>query len=125
MKTKFLIVLCIVFFSCAKKEQKEVTVKDTPIKVTVVPVQAEEEIEDKLIFTVQIAALKKSNKIFTNLENIKIFQESALVKYRLGAFETYKEARNHRTQLIRNYKGAFVQALLNDTPISITKALQY
>ena len=125
MKTKFLILFCIVFFSCAKNEKKEVPVKEATIEVTVVPVQKEEVAEDKLIFTVQIAALKKANKTLTTLENINIFKEDALLKYRVGAFETYKESRVKRNQLIKNYKGAFVQALLNDTPISITKALQY
>jgi hypothetical protein len=124
MKTNFLILFCIVFFSCAKNEKKETPVKESPIEVTVVPAQTEAA-EDKLIFTVQIAALKKANETLTKLENINIFKEDALYKYRVGAFETYKESRVKRIQLIKNYKGAFVQALLNDTPISITKALQY
>jgi hypothetical protein len=125
MKTNFLILFCIVFFSCAKNEKKEIPVKEAPIEVTEVPAQTEEVEEDKLIFTVQIAALKKANETLTKLENINIFKEDALLKYRVGAFETYKESRVKRIQLIKNYKGAFVQALLNDTPISITKALQY
>jgi hypothetical protein len=124
MKTNFLILFCIVFFSCAKNGKKETPVKESPIEVTVVPAQTEAA-EDKLIFTVQIAALKKANETLTKLENINIFKEDALYKYRVGAFETYKESRVKRIQLIKNYKGAFVQALLNDTPISITKALQY
>jgi hypothetical protein len=124
MKTNFLILLCIVFFSCAKNEKKEIPVKVAPVGVTEVPAQTEEA-EDKLIFTVQIAALKKANETLAKLENINIFKEDALLKYRVGAFETYKESRVKRIQLIKNYKGAFVQALLNDTPISITKALQY
>jgi hypothetical protein len=124
MKTNFLILFCIVFFSCTKNEKKEPPVKEAPIEVTVVPAQTEEA-EDKLIFTVQIAALKKANETLTKLENINIFKENALLKYRVGSFETYKESRVKRIQLIKNYKGAFVQALLNDTPISITKALQY
>jgi hypothetical protein len=61
----------------------------------------------------------------TNLKNINIFNENSLLKYRVGPFVTYKESRVKRTQLIKNYKGAFVQALLNDVPISITEALQY
>jgi hypothetical protein len=125
MKTIFLILLCIVFFSCAKNEKKEIPAKDAPLEVTAIPVQTEEAEEDKLIFTVQIAALKKANKSLTKLDNINIFKENALLKYRVGSFETYKESRVKRIQLIKNYKGAFVQALLNDTPISITKALQY
>ena len=73
----------------------------------------------------QIAALKKVNSTIANIESIAVFQENSLVKYRLGSFNTYKEARNSRAQLIRVYKGAFVQALLNDAPIAIKEALQY
>jgi hypothetical protein len=122
MKTIFLILCSIVFFSCSKNEKKEIPVKEAPIEVTELPVQTE---EDTLLFTVQIAALKKANETLAKLENINIFKENALLKYRVGSFETYKESRKQRMQLIKNYEGAFVQALLNDTPISITKALQY
>jgi hypothetical protein len=125
MRNIFLILFCIVFFSCSKKEKKVTPVEETPLKVTAVSSKAEEEKEDRLIFTVQIAALRKSNVTFTNLKNINIFKENSLLKYRVGSFLTYKESRVKRTQLIKNYKGAFVQALLNDTPISITEALQY
>jgi hypothetical protein len=125
MRNIFLILFCIVFFSCSKKEKKVTPVEETPLKVTAVSSKAEEEKEDRLIFTVQIAALRKSNVTFTNLKNINIFKENSLLKYRVGPFLTYKESRVKRTQLIKNYKGAFVQALLNDTPISITEALQY
>jgi hypothetical protein len=125
MKTNFLILFCMVFFSCAKDQKKENSLKETPLKVTVVPNHTSEEKEDKLIFTVQIAALKKANETLTNLEDINIFEEGAFVKYRVGAFDTYKESRVQRTLLIKKYKGAFVQALLNETPISITEALQY
>jgi hypothetical protein len=128
MKTNFLILFCIILFSCAKDQKKENIVKETPLKVTLVPNQDPEEVEEKenkLIFTVQIAALKKANETLTNLENINIFKEGILVKYRIGAFDTYKESRVERAMLIKKYKGAFVQALLNDTPISITEALQY
>jgi len=121
MKNIFLILFCIVFFSCTKKREKEIPVEKIKIKQIVAPVQ----LDDKLLFMVQIAALKNVNKTLTNLENIKIFQENTLIKYRFGAFKTYKEARERRAQLIKNYKGAFVQALLNDTPISITAALQH
>jgi hypothetical protein len=121
MKINFLILCCIVFFSCAKNEKKEIPAKETPVEVILEAVK----IEDKLTFTVQIAALKKANGILGNLENIIISKENSLLKYRVGPFMTYNESRMKRTQLIKNYKGAFVQALLNDTPISIIEALQY
>jgi hypothetical protein len=82
-------------------------------------------VEDKLIFTVQISALKNASNTLANLESVNIFKEDNLLKYRFGNFLTYKEAREKRTRLLKYYKGAFVQALLNDTPISISEALQY
>jgi hypothetical protein len=128
MKTNILILFCMVLFSCAKDQKKGSSVKETPLKVIAVPNQTpegKEYKENKLIFTVQIAALKKTNETLINLENINIYEEGAFVKYRLGVHDTYKESRVQRTLLIKKYKGAFVQALLNDTPISITEALQY
>ncbi|AUC86528.1 SPOR domain-containing protein [Polaribacter sp. ALD11] len=126
MKNIFLALFCIVLFSCTKNEKKEVVpVENTEVNEVVTPVEAEVIIEDRLVFTVQIAALQNKNKVLANLENINVFLENGLTKYRLGSFETYKEARSFRNQLITNYKGAFVQALLNDAPIVISEALQY
>jgi hypothetical protein len=80
-------------------------------------------IEKKLVFTVQIGTSKKENKKFENLKNIRIYKEKASTKYRLGRFDTYKEAKAYKMELIKKYKGAFVQALLDDTPIPIQAAL--
>lgn len=124
MKNIFLLLFCVAFLSCSKTDKKEEVIPQE-IKEKEITIPAVEVVKDKLVFTVQIAALKKANNALTSIENLAVFQENSLVKYRLGAFDTYKEARNSRAQLISVYKDAFVQALLNDEPIPIKVALQY
>jgi hypothetical protein len=124
MKNIFLLLFCVAFLSCSKTDKKEEVIPQE-IKEKEVTIPVVEVVKDKLVFTVQIAALKKENNALSNIENVAIFQENSLVKYRLGAFETYKEARSSRAQLTSVYKDAFVQALLNDAPIPIKEALQY
>ena len=124
MKNIILVFFCIVLFSCTNTDKKEeIPVKETQEKEVVVP--AVEPEKDRVVFMVQVAALKKDNTTLNSIKNVQVFKENALFKYRLGTFETYKEARVFRTQLIRDYKGAFVQALVNDAPISIVEGLQY
>lgn len=120
-----LFLFLVLVFSCTKKETKPEN-KETlepVVKDTIVQVENEEEISE-LIFTVQIAALRKDNAPLSNLSNVSLYQEDSLTKYRLGTFETYKEARAYRLKILNTYKGAFVQALKNNVPISITEALQ-
>jgi type I restriction-modification system DNA methylase subunit len=124
MKNIFLLLFCVAFLSCSKTDKKEEVIPQE-IKEKEITIPAVEVVKDKLVFTIQIAALKKANNALTSIENLAVFQENSLVKYRLGAFDTYKEARNSRAQLISVYKDAFVQALLNDVPIPIKEALQY
>ena len=88
--------------------------KNTPISIKP---------ENTLIFTVQVAALKKENKKLAALKNINIYREGLYIKYRFEKFGTYKEAKDYRKKLIKKHKGAFVQALLNNIPIPITAAL--
>lgn len=123
MKNLFFLLLCVSLLSCSKNKKEEVVPAEV-LQVQEVETSTEPIVlEPQLLFTVQIAALKNKNETLANLENIHIFQENSLIKYRLGDFETYKEARQSRAQLIKKYTGAFVQALLNDAPISITEAL--
>jgi hypothetical protein len=124
MKNIFLLLFCVAFLSCSKTDKKKEIVPQE-IKEKEITNPAAAVVKDTLVFTVQIAALKKVNNTLSSIENVAIFQENSLVKYRLGAFDTYKEARNFRAQLISVYKDAFVQALLNDAPIPIKEALQY
>ncbi|MFL3660424.1 MAG: SPOR domain-containing protein [Polaribacter sp.] len=125
MKNIFLVLFCTLFFSCANDEKKDkVPFETIPAKEVIFSKELIEP-EKKLLFTVQIAASKKAIKRFEIIENIVISREGAFVKYRTGSFETYKEAKEYRKQLIKKYKGAFVQALLNNAPISITAALAH
>lgn len=123
-KYLILFIFSFIVFSCGKKEVKKETTQDKNliVKDSIKETVNEIEIVPELIFTVQIAALKNKNSRLSNLENIQVFQEGNLTKYRLGEFTTYKEARESRTSLILKYPGAFVQALKNGKPIHITKA---
>ncbi|WP_299671683.1 SPOR domain-containing protein [uncultured Polaribacter sp.] len=125
MKNIFLFILGIFFISCTKNEEKKVIpVENHKVTDTIVSLEKEVLKEDTLIFTVQIAALKNRNEKLADVADINIYEENSLIKYRLGTFETYKEAKNYRLQLLNTYKGAFVQALKNGIPITIKEALQ-
>ncbi|EAR11604.1 hypothetical protein PI23P_00320 [Polaribacter irgensii 23-P] len=125
MKKIFLAVFCLVFFSCVKDEKKKETPSDTTPEKEVVLLKEPVKLEEALIFTVQIAACKKEYKKLEVIENVNVYEEGTFFKYRIGAFQTYKEATAHKKQLNRKHKGVFVQALLNNAPISITEALLY
>lgn len=127
--------LSTLMFSCKNKdaEKEDQKFSEPEITTPIVDVEKEEELKnevsdspekDKIIFTVQIAALKNENEELRNLNDVKTYQENYLTKYRLGSFETYKEAKKYRLQVLNTYKGAFVQALKNNEPIHITEALQ-
>lgn len=132
MKNTSILILLLVFaFSCGKKDVKKENTKFTepPVEFPVTKVdevknEAIPKDSSKLIFTVQIAALKNENKDLMSIDGIKTYQENSLTKYRLGRFASYNEARKFRKQIISNYKGAFVQAIKSDTPIHISEALQ-
>lgn len=121
--TSVLLFFFLFIFSCGKKEvEKEAEKVLKPVELTE-GTKVEKELP-KLVFTIQIAALESKNTNLASLPNVKLYNENSLTKYRLGAFKTYKEARVYRKQILHVYKGAFVQALKGNTPISITKALQ-
>jgi hypothetical protein len=125
--TSILIFCLVVFFSCNKKEVKKENkeFKEPEIEKTVVDTYIEEVPSNTLVFTVQIAALRNPNERLANLSNVNIYQENSLTKYRLGAFDTYEEAKSYKIQLRKTYKDAFIQALKNNEPIHISEALQY
>ena len=113
--------------SCGKKEVTKESVQD---EVPIVKELIEETVNDteieevsKIIFSVQIAALKNENTDYHYIENIHTFYEGNLIKYRLGQFATYEEVRAYRASILTKYPGAFVQALENGEPINIQKAL--
>lgn len=122
MKNIILVFFCIAIFSCTKTDEKKEIPNESPkVEVLGTPLL----VKDKLVFTVQIAALRTPNAKLASLANIYIYNEDDLLKYRFGSFKTYAEAKIFRTDLKIKYQGVFVQAMLNDLPISITDALQY
>ena len=125
MRYFFLLLVSIILFSCTKSEKKEeLLIEENMSTEVTIPVE-EIIVGKKLAYTVQIAALMTSNTFLENLDNVSVFKEDSLIKYRLGNFDSYEEAKDYRKKIRKAYPGAFVQALLNDTPIVITEALQY
>jgi hypothetical protein len=119
--------------SCGKKEapkeninnnQPEIEQQVPKVDIIAEPEPQIEENVPEIIFTVQIAALKNYNENLLSIDGISTYDENNLTKYRLGNFITYEEARTFRSQILKEYKDAFVQALKNETPISIIEALQ-
>ena len=111
----------LLFLSCNKKEEKkEDTHQELPIieqqipKETVVEQasEIEKETTSELIFTVQIAALRKDNKNLLSIDGIKTYEENTLTKYRIGSFKTYEEARAFRFQILDEYKEKMKNQLL-------------
>ena len=132
-KTSILILVLLFVFSCGKKEVKS-EIEEIKAPAAEIPVdkdkkevkleeQEEQEEISTLIFTVQIAALKNQNEDLENIDEIKVYYENDLIKYRLGNFESYQEAREFKSQIINKYNDAFIQALKNDQPIFILEAL--
>ena len=127
MKYIYTLLFCVLFLACNKN--KEVSKDNNEVIEVAIPALTEakdlEKVPERLTFTVQIAALVKSDTFLEKVENVSVYQENSLIKYRLGSFSTYEEARKFRKELRKRYSDAFVQALLNDAPIGITEALQY
>lgn len=130
---------CLLVFSCEKKPtKKEVTTtkkKDSIDSIIDIRKKLQEKNfelnsnkkDDKLdviIFTVQIAALHNPTSNKKELKSADVYKEGDFTKYRLGHFSTYKEAKSYRKKIINKYPDAFVQALKNDKPIHISKALE-
>ena len=129
-KISILVLVLLFIFSCGKKDVKSGSdqMNEPEVEVTVYEVdevstiEVEEEIP-VLIFTVQIAALKNQNEDLEYIDGIKVYYENDLIKYRLGDFETYQEAKEFKSQILNEYNDAFIQALKNEQPIPILEAL--
>jgi hypothetical protein len=122
MKKIILVFFCIAIFSCSKTdEKKEIPREESKKEFTVTPVL----VKNKLVFSVQIAALRNPNAKLASLANMYIYNEDDLLKYRVGSFKTYDEAKVYKIALRIEHQGAFVQAMLNESPITIKDALQY
>jgi 3-isopropylmalate dehydratase small subunit len=128
-KSSILILVLLFVFSCGKKEVKSEIeeIKAPEVEIPVDKDKKEIKLEEQdeistLIFTVQIAALKNQNEDLENIDEIKVYYENDLIKYRLGNFESYQEAREFRSQILNEYNDAFIQALKNEQPIPILEA---
>jgi len=125
-KVKNCLLLLLDFFSLLgnNNEVKKTTASEViKAKDTIQVVQAEVIKKEPLVFKVQIAALKQPNETLSKLEDVAIFQENGLIKYRLGSFNSYSEARKFRNRIRNTYRDAFVQALKNEVPVSILEAI--
>lgn len=118
-----LVSFLFLLISCGDKQEKKVEI---PVKKVEEPVKIvqEEAAEKSLIFSVQVGAFSKENQKFLAIDNVIISDENGLFIYRLGSFETYKEARTSRRKLRNIYHGAFVQAVKGGDRVDIKTALK-
>ncbi|MDB2571951.1 SPOR domain-containing protein [Polaribacter sp.] len=124
VKNCLLLLTGLLFITCNNNEVKKTTASEViKAKDTIQVVQAEVIKKEPLVFKVQIAALKQPNETLSKLEDVAIFQENGLIKYRLGSFNSYSEARKFRNRIRNTYRDAFVQALKNEVPVSILEAI--
>ena len=124
VKNCLLLLTGLLFITCNNNEVKKTTASEViKAKDTIQVVQAEVIKKEPLVFKVQIAALKQPNETLSKLEDVAIFQENGLIKYRLGSFNSYSEARKFRNRIRNTYRDAFVQALKNEVPASILEAI--
>lgn len=126
--TCVLLLILTMLFSCGKKESKEEQTLEVVKDSVAIEKEAQEILEEdtlpSILFTVQVAALEKPNQALESLVDITTYKENGLTKYRLGNFETYKDAKDFKKMVKKSYPDAFIQALENDKPIHISKALQ-
>ncbi len=124
VKNCLLLLTGLLFITCNNNEVKKTTASEViKAKDTIQVVQAEVIKKEPLVFKVQIAALKQPNETLSKLEDVAIFQENGLIKYRLGSFNSYSEARKFRNRIRNTYRDAFIQALKNEVPVSILEAI--
>lgn len=76
-----------------------------------------------VVFSVQIAASRVPLKEFSDIVDILIVHDDNYIKYHLGEFDSYQDAKNYKNHLSQNYAGAFVQAKRNGKIIAIEEAL--
>ena len=124
MRTRYALLFSFLFILISCGEEKKKT-EEIPVKKEEVPVVVKQEtVKAPVIsYTVQIAAFKSENKKFASISNVHSARENGFMKYRLGSFPTYKEARKYRRTILSAYPGAFVQALKDGNSIQITEAL--
>ena len=95
----------VLFSACDQQEDKKVDKTSTEQPQDSVPApQITEEIKQvpEIVFTVQVAALKRNNSTLTKLSSIQVMDENGLKKYRLHSFSSYQEAKNFKKQFNQN-----------------------
>ncbi len=80
--------------------------------------------KQNLFFTIQIGAFKNNNVFFSDLENIVIYKEDGINKYRIGEFLSYQEAEEYKKMINSSCKGAFIVAIKNGKKITLKAALK-
>ena len=119
-----LLLLGLVFITCTNSEVKKTTPPEVlKAKDTTQVVQVTVPKKEAFVFKVQLAALKKPNETYSKLEDIVVSQENGFIKYRLGSFDSYSNARKFRNSIRSTYTDAFVIALKNEVPVSILEAI--
>ena len=123
-KALYLLFISVFMLSCGAKESKTKTIPEKKVEEVIAPIVTESVPEPMLVFTVQVGANKKESAEYASLEDVQIFKENGFFKYRLGSFESYKEARVLRKKIIKHYPDAFIQAVIGKESISIQEALK-
>lgn len=80
--------------------------------------------KDVLIYTVQIGAFKKPNNSLENKEDVVAVTDNLLIKYRLGNFKTYKEAKKFKNSISTSFSDAFIVPINKGEQIDIKEALK-
>ena len=122
-----LLIGLFLFSACDQQEDKKVDKTSTEQPQDSVPaLQITEEIKQvpEIVFTVQVAALKRNNPTLTKLSSIQVMDENGLKKYRLHSFSSHQEAKNFKKIIQSKYPDTFIQALKNGSPIDIHQALK-
>ena len=90
--------------------------------------QKEEEDINPLIYMVQIGAFKRyKTQLYSNqISSLTRYENIPFVKYSLGVFDNYKDAKKLRTMIKRfGIYDVFVVAMYNQKQISIKEAIKY
>ncbi len=127
--------LLLVFVSCGKNTKKE-TLKQPTAPMAIDSLNTDEslnqeialkhpsEYDNVLIYTVQVGAFKKRNSSLEKKEEITVVEGESLIKYRLGQFETYKDAKNFKNNILTSFPDAFIVPINKGSQIDIKEALK-
>ncbi len=101
-----------------------ITVIDSTLLKKSIALKHPSAFKDRLVYTVQIGAFSKPNPKLEADANITTKEEGALIIYRYGNFDTYKEATAFKNSAKQLYPGAFIVPINKGSRINITEALK-